>query len=252
MNVLLIACTGSLSAATSNGVALYEWTSSAGVLLPPDASKPRMSLVSNFNFSFNASLPFSAEARATVSLPAGNYSFSLKAAGVGVLANIWVDGHLVARYAPSGIFYSGHDLGGSGRRSESVDDVLSVGEFPNAALGGGLNATTGSYDKAFVVRVWYTPLDSPAFGGHVCAKYVANGACSGQSWGPAGTSVVSLNVLYSSGTTANDTRRADMVSIPEQWIQPILPPAHQQRLTLQKSFSGWGTWLAMNKVRHRS
>ena len=103
MELLLLVA---MATGSDGGAALSVWNHSAG----PHTSQHSPSIqrvVPSLNFTFDGSSPFSAEATATLTVPYGNYSFSMEAVGIGVIAMVWVDGHLVARYAPSGIFLSG-------------------------------------------------------------------------------------------------------------------------------------------------
>eukprot|EP01043_Picozoa_sp_COSAG02_P030304 COSAG02_NODE_1928_length_10338_cov_85.895888_2_plen_789_part_00 len=159
---------------------------------------------------------------------------------------VWIDGHLVARSAPVGTFLAGHDLGGTGKRSESVDDVLGFGVFPHAALGGGLDKSTGKYRKAVIVRVWHTPLNDSSTGGIMCTKWVHNGDCSQQKPDPTDPNRVTIAVSFSRGATARETRLAPQQPLLSSMLTPELPPEHQKRLALQKDFSGWGTWIPDN------
>ena len=100
-----------------------------------------------------------------------------------------------------------------------MDDVLSFGEFPSAALGGGLDKATGKVKKAVLVRIWYNPLGDASTGGTQCTKWVANGACEGQQpVGPDGR--VRVAVLMSQGSTANATRLAPQEPIPGPLLTP--------------------------------
>lgn len=230
------------------GTLLRVWNSSAGVLAldaPPAVERA----LAGLNFSIDtAGAPFSAEVTGSLVVAPGNYSFSLSATGVGLTAMIWIDGHLVARSAPAGRFLAGHDLGGSGKRDESVDDVLAFGKFPNAALGGGLDPSSGKYRKAVVVRVWHTPLNDSATGGHTCTKWVHNGDCAQQEPDPADPDRITIAVSYSEGATAHAARLAKQRPLTPAMLTPELPPEHVERLALQKNFSGWNTWIPDNKL----
>ena len=81
----------------TTGVRLQQWNSSAGVISSTIVPTTDV-IVPQINFSFAGGVPFSAEATGTLVVPPGNYSFSLVAAGEGVTAMVWIDGHLVARW----------------------------------------------------------------------------------------------------------------------------------------------------------
>ena len=138
-------------------------------------------------------------------MPAGNYSFSLVASGLGVNAYAWIDGHLVGRYAQSGVNLIGHDPT-TFVRDESMDDVLPIGPFPAGALSGGLDNNTGLYRKAVLVRVWYNPLNDSSTGGVLCKT----GGCTEQTPNTAGGGGVSLALHWSDGgkKAAVDARKA--------------------------------------------
>jgi len=228
---------------TSAGITLQTWNSSAG---PVSMRAPTTSAVRpTLNFSWPGAAPFSAEATATISLRAGNYSFSLDAAGQGVNAYVWIDGHLVARYAASGVFLMGHDQQ-SGKRQESFDDVLPIGPFPSGALSGGLNKTTGLYQKAVILRVFYNPLNDSSTGGIQCPTGMNRG-CTGEKATADGSGDVRMALRWSHSATAAETRLAPQLPIPSSLLTPTLPEEHVARLALQKSFSGWGTWLHSNE-----
>jgi hypothetical protein len=155
------------------GCSLSVWNSSTGPLgMKPADSK---NTLSTLNLSLSGDAPFSAEAVCTLTVPAGNYSFSLVASGLGVNAYAWIDGHLVGRYAQSGVNLIGHDPT-TFVRDESMDDVLPIGPFPAGALSGGLDNNTGLYRKAVLVRVWYNPLNDSSTGGVLCKT----GGCTEQ------------------------------------------------------------------------
>ena len=108
------------------GCSLSVWNSSTGPLgMKPADSK---NTLSTLNLSLSGDAPFSAEAVCTLTVPAGNYSFSLVASGLGVNAYAWIDGHLVGRYAQSGVNLIGHDPT-TFVRDESMDDVLPIGHY---------------------------------------------------------------------------------------------------------------------------